>query len=294
MCSVPGWPVAFRGSDAVAAGLVTPGTLRGSSFLRLHPDVYVRAPKADAPDLTLRSHAAYRYVEGAGVLSGYSAAELLGASCGPRDAPAEVTVPHRGQRATAGLLVHRTDLAPGEMQDLDGVRVTTPMRTAYDLARRDDLVEGVVAVDALSRTHEFDPDLLLHFAVHHRGTRGNDQIATVLAHADRRSGSPMETRLRMLVLQAGLPRPEVQWVVQDDQARTAVWLDLAYPEYMIGVEYEGAGHTEPDAVLRDIARYTGLVDKGWRIYRYTKHDIRYRPTRIIAQLTRALERSTST
>ena len=65
----------------------------------------------------------------------------------------------------------------------------------------------MVAVDRLANVHRFSPDLLLHF---------------------------METRLRMLIRQAGLPKPEVQWVVQDEQTRTAVWLDLAWPDEMIG------------------------------------------------------------
>lgn len=97
--------MAFRGSAAVAAGLTTWTVLQGRRFVRLFPDTYVAAPDAGPPDLTLRSLAAYRYVEGKGVLSGYSAAEMLGASCGPLDAPAEVTVPHRGQRSPDGLIV---------------------------------------------------------------------------------------------------------------------------------------------------------------------------------------------
>lgn len=125
MTGVAGWPVAFRGSVAVAAGLTTWDVLYGPRFLRLFPDTFVAAPGGGPPDLALRSHAAYRYVEGHGVLSGYSAAEVLGASCGPRDAPAEVTVPHRGQRRPAGLLVHRTQLAPGEIRKVDGLEVTT-------------------------------------------------------------------------------------------------------------------------------------------------------------------------
>ncbi|MGH3585259.1 MAG: hypothetical protein ACRDQ0_02955 [Pseudonocardia sp.] len=172
MSSACGWPVAFRGSVVVSAGLTTWDVLYGPRFLRLFPDTFVAVTDSGPPDLALRSRAAYRYVEGRGVLSGYSAAELLGASCGARDAPAEVTVPPRGQRSPAGLRVHRTDLAPGEIQELDGVLVTTPLRTAYDLARRGDLVERVVAVDRLANVHRFAPDLLLHFVNRYHGARG--------------------------------------------------------------------------------------------------------------------------
>jgi hypothetical protein len=74
--------VAFRGSRAVEAGLLTRDRLRGPRFLRLLPDVYCRAT-AKPPDLLLRSLAAYRLIEGRGALSGYSAAALLGAAAHP-------------------------------------------------------------------------------------------------------------------------------------------------------------------------------------------------------------------
>jgi very-short-patch-repair endonuclease len=97
----------------------------------------------------------------------------------------------------------------------------------------------------------------------------------------------METRLRMLIVGAGLPRPEVQWVVQDPGTRTAFWLDLAWPELRIGIEYDGKPHTDPAGVLRDIRRHTRLVDLGWRTYRYTKRDVYGDRRRIVAELTRA-------
>jgi very-short-patch-repair endonuclease len=83
-------------------------------------------------------------------------------------------------------------------------------------------------------------------------------------------------------------------VVQDEHTHTAVWLDLAWPDHLIGIEYEGEGHTDPDQVLHDIGRHTALVDKGWRIYRYTKQEILRRPGMIVAQLTRARQRTRST
>ncbi|GAA2545288.1 hypothetical protein GCM10010210_15410 [Pseudonocardia hydrocarbonoxydans] len=285
--TVPGWPEAFRGSAAIAAGLVTRGRLRGPSFLRLFPDTYVRAG-ASPPDLLLRSRAAYRYVEGRGVLSGYSAAEVLDASCGPADAPAEVTVPDRAQRAHPGLVVRRERLAPGEIRTVGTLRCTFPHRTAFDLARRGALVDRVMGVDALARRHGFAPDLLLNLPVRYPGLRGTDRLAEVLALADRGSGSPMETRLRLLLVLAGLPRPRTQWVVQDERVRRAVWLDLAYPLHRIGIEYDGGTHTTAAGVRRDIARSTDLLDLGWRIYRYTADEVYGEPGRIVRQIARAL------
>ena len=102
----------------------------------------------------------------------------------------------------------------------------------------------------------------------------------------------METRLRLLIIDAGLPRPQVQWVVQDELARTAVWLDLAWPDHKIGIEYEDEVHASPDAVLRDAGSYTRLVDDDWRIYRYTKFDVYGEPERIVDQLARARQSGT--
>ena len=129
----------------------------------------------------------------------------------------------------------------------------------------------------------------MHFGARYRG--GTARLCTALAHADPYSGSPMESRLRMIIVRAGLPRPRTQWVVQDVAARTAVWLDMAWPEHEIAVEYEGAGHTAPVEVLRDAGRYTRLVDRGRRIYRYTWFDVYRDPGRIVAELSRALGRA---
>ncbi len=285
--TVPGFPTAFRGSDAVAAGLVTWGLLRGPEFDRLLPDVY-GVHQAEPRDLALRSRAAYRWGGEQGVLSGYSAAELLGADCAPLRASAELTVPGGGLRSRPGVIVRRDGLHPGEITTVGDVRTTTPMRTAFDLGRRSGLVEGVVAVDALARVHGFPPDLMLNFAVRYPRARGVHRFPDVLAYADRRSGSPPESRLRLLLVLAGLPRPAVQHPVLDDTRRRAVWLDLAYPEQRVGVEYDGGEHLRPDQVRKDIARHTRLVAAGWRVYRYTSDEMRREPDRIVADVAAAL------
>lgn len=146
-----------------------------------------------------------------------------------------------------------------------------------------------MAVDALCNVARLNPDLLLNFGARYRRARHNRRLAEVLARADYRAGSPMETRIRMIIVGAGLPKPELQWVVQDQRARTAIWLDLAYPNLKIGIEYEGEVHTTAEGVLRDAGRYTRLVDQGWRIYRYTKYEVYNDPERIVAEITRALQ-----
>ena len=187
----------FRGSDALAAGLLSRGRLRGPGFRRLFDDVYVAA---DVPvDLALRSRAAHLLVDGRGVPAGYSAAEILGASCGPPDAPAEVALPGGCLLRQPGLRVHRGILAPDEVTTVAGIGVTTRARTAYDLARAPSLVEAVVAVDALATADAgapggaFLPPDVLRLRNRHLGARNSRRLPEVVALADLLAQSPMET-----------------------------------------------------------------------------------------------------
>jgi hypothetical protein len=143
----------FRGSWAVQRGLLTERVLRGPRYRRLFPDIYVLA---GAPtDLAARSQAALLLAPGQCVLSGYSAAELLGAGCAPAEANAELTVPGGDFREQPGLTIHRDLLADDEI--LDPLGVSTALRTAWDLARWLPTVEAVVAMDALARVGRFTP-----------------------------------------------------------------------------------------------------------------------------------------
>lgn len=273
----------FLGSAAVAAGLVTTKALRGPRFRRLFTGVFVRADVE--VDLALRSRAAYLVVQGRGVLGGWSAAELLGASCGPADTPAEVVVPGGSQENRPGLRVRRDRLLPDEIMTLpDGTALTTPLRTAYDLARRSPLVEAVVAVDALAHTHEFPPATLVAFGYRHLGARGSVQLPEVVALANRLSESPMETRIRLAIHAAGLAAPVLQHPVGPYR------LDMAYPAMRLGLEYDGREHLTPDRVLRDLDRQAYLTRCGWEVLRFRAGEVLARPWDVAAKVRRALAR----
>jgi very-short-patch-repair endonuclease len=268
----------FRGSQAVAAGDLTPAVLRGPRFRRLFPDVYVPA-SADI-DFKLLSRAAYLLVAGRGALGGHSAAELLDASCAPAGAPAEVVVPHR-IRPRPGLLTRQDRVPPHELQVVDGVTVTTPERTAYDLGRRAPLVDAVVAVDALAHAHhQFDPREVLEVARRHLGSRGSSQLPRVVELADRRAGSPMETRIRLALYFGGLPRPTLQHPVGPYE------LDLSYPAVRIAIEYNGRDHLDPDRALRDLRREAYLTSAGWIVLRFEAYLVLRRPD-VVAGRVRA-------
>ena len=267
----------FRGSRAIARGLVTAKQLRGARYVRLLPDVY-----ADASlELTyaLRSRAAF--VQGRGVLCGYSAAELLHAGCGPPSADAEVLIPERDGRRHPGLRVHRGRLFADEVCEVDGIALTTPLFTAWTLARRSSLVEAVVAVDALAHVHGLDPRDVVRVGYRRIGARGSRGLPEVIRLADPLSGSPMETRIRLSIVLAGLPPPVLQHPVGP------YYLDMAYPELMLGIEYDGREHLDPDRALRDLAREGYLGQRGWDVLRLPAREV-YRPGWVAAQVGRKI------
>lgn len=270
----------FRGSTAVATGLVTPAELRGPGFRRLFTDVFIRADVE--VDLALRSLAAYLVVEGRGVLGGWSAAELLGASCGPEDAPAEVVAPGGRQRSRAGLVVRGDVLAPDEITVAEGVPVTTPIRTAFDLGRRTPLVEAVVAVDAITHAFGFAPHEVIRLGYRHVGARGSAQLPEVIRLANPLAESPMETRIRLAIHADGLVTPIVQHPVGPYR------LDMAYPRVHLGIEYDGRDHLTQERALRDLDRQAFLSRAGWDVVRFRAGDVLYRPWSVAAKVREKL------
>ncbi len=281
----------FRGSTAVAAGLLTRGVLRGPRFQRLFPDVY--APAHLENDFMLRSRATGVLVAGRGAVAGYSAAELLGASSGPPDASAEVllTAPLCQSYRCTGLRVHRDRSAPDEIIRVAGVAVTTPERTAFDLARwAPTLTERVAAVDALAHHRRVDVADVRVLRHRHLGARHCGEVAEVLRLTDRRAESPMESRARMALVLGGLPPPAVQHPVVVRGRR--YYLDLAYPDLKVAVEYDGADHRTQQRARRDLEREAALVSAGWRILRFDAYVVLFAPERIVAEVRAELARTT--
>jgi very-short-patch-repair endonuclease len=285
--SVPAMPIdlrqPFRGTDAVAAGLVTPKALRGPRLRRLFTGIYIRADVEITLDV--RSRAAYLLLDGRGVLGGFSAAELLEASCGPLDAPAEVVVASGGVTPRPGLLVRHDELAPDEVTEVSGCTATSPLRTAYDLARRLPLVEAVVAVDALAYAHEIVPADVLALARRRLGGRGSAQLPEVVALASALAESPMETRIRLALHFAGLPQPVLQ------HPGGPYRLDMAYPDLMVAVEYDGRHHLDADQALYDLHRATYLGRCGWIVLRFRTAAVLGRPWWIASVVRDALRRA---
>ena len=173
--------------------------------MRLFPDVYVSA--GIEVDHRLLSLAAFELVAGAGgVLAGLSAATVRGADIAPprRAGGGAGDGPHPATSEAEGAARRRVG---ADRWTVRGVAVTSPLRTAWDLGRCPDPVEAVVAVDALAARGGFAPNDLLRRRESSAPARGCRRLDRVVALADPRAESPMESRLRLLLVTAGLPAP---------------------------------------------------------------------------------------
>ena len=284
----------FRGSDAVRGGWLTKGQLYGPRFVRVFLDVYV--PRGTELNLSTRSRAAYLHVEPrGGVLAGFSAAELLGAGCALRRVPAEVLIP-RDLRRQADLLIRRGTASEAEVRVAGGCRVTSPLRTAWDLARRLPLLDAVIAVDALGRRGHFAPNELIAYRAASPGARSCRLLDRVVSLADPRAESVMESYLRFNLVLGELPVPEIQYRVVDPYGFVLARVDLAYPTAKLAIEYDGRTHFTDARSRADRRRDLLLADYGWYTMRLTYDDVYGDPastrTRVATLLAARTPRST--
>lgn len=245
--------VPFRGSLAVELGLLTPDQLRGPAFRRLHRDTYVGA-EAEV-DTRVRIQGLCTWSRERGVVAGPLVAMAYGADCPSDDA--EIVTGQHCRVAPAGTTVRTDRLRPDEIAERFGCRITSPARTAFDLARRAPLTEAVAAVDALAHVCHLTREHLRRLAEEHPGVRGLTQVRRVIALMDPRAESLPETRLRLGLLHRGVPAgvPQFRVVLLTGEQKR---LDLAWPDRMVALEYDGPEHRTITGQNRD-----AFTERGW-------------------------------
>lgn len=270
----------FIGSEAVAAGKATHSQLR-RRYTRVFRDVYV----IEGTELTpkLRAHAAWLWSRRRGVIAGFSAAALHGSKW--IDATRAVDIIHDNRHPLAGLQVWSDRIATDDIELLDGVAVTTPTRTALDLACWYPTSTAVAALDDLVRVTDvkvLDVELL---AARYRGRRGIEQARSSLDLVDAGSQSPKETWLRLVLVQAGLPRPQTQIPVYDDFGDAVAYLDMGWDDLKVAVEYDGEQHRNDRRQFTwDIRRLEMVERRGWILVRVLAGD---RPAEILRRVRAA-------
>jgi hypothetical protein len=276
------WP--FRGTEALAAGIVTPHRLR-TDFEAVHRNVYIPRGKKLTP--VTRAIAAWLWSGRSATLAGLSAAALHRTRWIDDWLPAELN--RRSRDKARGIILHSDSLDDDETCMRDGIRLTTPARTAFDLGRRKGLITAVIRLDALMHSTELKPADVELLADRHRGVRGLVQLRQALLIADGGAESPCETKTRLMLIGSGLPWPRTQIVVRNDWGVVVARIDMGWEEWKVGVEFDGAQHwTDPAQRTRDIDRLAELQARGWAIIRVSADMLRYRPQVVVARTRAAM------
>lgn len=272
----------FIGSEALARDAVSRHKLR-TQYRAMFPNVYLS--NQVRPSFEQRIAAAWLWSDRQATIAGAAAAALHGAKWIDDDTCVELI--HVNPRAPHGVRVRRDLVLDGEVQTLAGRRVTTLERTAFDIGRRGPVRSAVARLDALARATGFTITDVAGLARRHRGARGLRQLETVLGLVDPGAQSPRESFLRLLLVDAGIPRPRSQVPVLGVDGVPIAYLDLGWEDYMVGVEYDGDHHrVDRWQYIKDIRRLELLERMGWLIIRVVAED---RPADIVRRVRRALE-----
>ncbi|TDD69874.1 DUF559 domain-containing protein [Jiangella aurantiaca] len=273
----------FRVMDAAKAGLLK-HLLDGPQFRR--PFRGVRIPAAMPESFELTCRAARLAVPDGAAFSHETAAALCRLPVPRVDGAVHVIVPPGVVVPQLSGVVGHTGLDPDTVIEVSGLPVVRPERTFAHLAATWRLDDLVTLGDAIVR-HWTTPERLhdeIAALTRRRGiVRAREALRLIRPGVD----SPMETRVRLLIVDAGLPCPEVGLNVVDE---TGAWLarpDLSYPKLRIAIEYDGDHHrTDQRQWRRDRYRDEQLRDLGWIVITLTADDVLRYPERTVQRVAR--------
>ncbi len=271
----------FIGSEAVAQGELTEFELR-----RWHRPIFrdVYSPNNHVPSLRDRTTAAWLRSHRWGVVAGIAASALHGASWVDSDVPIELIAPRI--RRQDGLIVRSEALADDEITRVAGIPVTTRVRTAFDLGRLLERDEALARLDALMRSQIFSIEDVFLVAKRYSGARGLKSLRKALPLVDGGAASPRETWLRLLYIDAGLPRPTTQIPIVEGRGRLVRMADMGWEEFMVVSEYDGDQHrTNRRQYTKDIRILRKARELGWIVDQVIKED---RPADIVERARTAL------
>jgi hypothetical protein len=264
--------------------------LRRRDVVRLSRDTYL--PVAIAHDLPARVAAVLLTAPPGAVVSHSTAAVLWGIAIPlqPEGHAVHLTVSTGSSvRARRDRTIHRSPLSSDDVTRRRGFPVTTTDRTWRDLAMVLAPAALLAVTDQLLAMGCTILQLQERLARRASG-RGSARARAVLPVADPRAESPMESVLRWLLHAAGLPRPVLQHEIRDTGGRLIGRADLAWPDRLVLVEFDGDIHRDRDVFVNDLRRQNLLVAEGWVVLRFTSADVLGRPDEVIAQIRRALAR----
>jgi very-short-patch-repair endonuclease len=273
----------FIGSEAVAAGDLTKTQL-ATRFRRLFPDVYVERDV----DITAerRAKAGWLWTGRRGVIAGFAAAALHGSKW--VDDVQVVELIHDNRRSPPGIQSHRDCIEEDEIKLVAGMRVTSPVRTALDFGCWYPTMTAVAGIDALARATEIKAADVEMLARRYAGRRGIVRARQAVNLFDPGAQSPKESWLRIVLIQAGLQRPQTQIPVRNEFGRAIAYLDMGWEDVKVAAEYDGEQHrNDRRQYTWDVRRLEMLERLGWIVIRVVAGD---RPAEVVGRVRAALAR----
>jgi hypothetical protein len=271
----------FVGSEAIAGGLLTRSQL-ATRYTRVFRDVYVNP---DTPvTAALRAKAGWLWAKRQGVVAGFSAAALHGSKW--VDGTTTVELIHENRHRLPGLRTRGDRIGEDEVVIVDGIPITSPTRTALDLGCWYPTTSGVAAIDSLARATDIKAADVELLAQRYPGRRGIARGRLAISLFDPGAQSPKETWLRLVLVQAGLPRPQTQIPVLNEFGSAIAYLDMGWEDVKVAVEYDGDQHRSDRSQYNwDIRRLERLQHMGWVVIRVVAGD---RPADIVRRVRTAL------
>lgn len=181
----------------------------------------------------------------------------------------------------AGMGRLRNDLADSgertlreeDVTEVHGLRVTTPLRTAWDLGRVRHPDRAIAGMDAVARLGAFSHDELLDGVERFRGMRWVTTLRAIAPLVDGRSQSPGESVLRLRWIQTHLPTPQPQLEVWRDGVLLAI-LDIANEDLRYAAEYDGLEwHSSPEQKAHDLGRREEVAHENWLVDVFVGDDL---------------------
>lgn len=274
----------FTSATAAEHG-ITRSQLRGRSYQRIFHDIHLAA--AVEVTVLIRALAALLTCDGLGHISHHTAAKLWGLWV-PEDPNVHVSVRQRRHRTKVDGIKSHLAHETATWVSRSGLRLSSPVQTFLDLAKPLELVDLVVLADSLLHRHLLTVEQLVAGAA---GWRGHCAKLARRAAGLAREGveSPMETRLRLLLVLAGFPEPVIAFEIDPGTGRRRIRLDLCYPGLRIAIEYDGRQHAEStEQWRRDLARREDLDTLGWRLVVVTWEDLTRRPHEVLWRVREAM------
>jgi len=218
---------------------------------------------------------------GTGAVGGWGAAHLLGATeidglaaNGATPVPVPLYPTHR-LRPRRGIVLWRSQLAADDIVVADGVRVTSKVRTAFDLGRHArGIRDCVITLDQALRCLDLPLDQLVAYTERHGRWRGVPLLRAAFPLVNPRSRSRPESRLRLVwILDAGLPVPQVNPELSDGRGRLLGLPDLLEEDTGLVGEYDGGQHRELGNHTADNVREEAFEREDLTVVRATSLDL---------------------